>query len=460
MKINTKLKIIIWGILSEAAYLSFWFVKFINQNKIYNNSILIKITIVLIILLLLYYYQYRVIAQKQKIFPARLVIFFIILFALTYLFLPPIGSNDVYVYISQSHILTTFKQNPYLHTISEYPNIRFYKQAQDWKKMPLTYGPIWVYLTAATNLLSFGSPWLNLLLAKIIELISYFIIGYLLYKIGKYYKHKKPVLLAYLWLANPLVLFEIINNGHNDGVMLALLLASFYFFLKNKNIKAIIMFELSVLIKFAPLVLAPVLLVYLIKKSNSQNAKQKIIVLTKFAIFGLLVLILSYFPFWSGKNTFLGLYIQLTLLSSTSIMSPLPFLLSLGGINNFFIKPFCRIIFIILTLVIARYFMLDKDEINLNLSKYWSYTIIVFFATSVFWFTAWYVLWIFPFLLISLLDQKNKQQSLELLMLFSLIGLLDCVLPMSYLLLLLPTVYFFFKFFLGENYFHGLKLKQ
>ena len=97
---------------------------------------------------------------------------------------------------------------------------------------------------------------------------------------------------VYLFLANPLVLFEGVGNAHNDVLMTLFLVAALVAF-RRKSVIAGPMFALSALVKLFTIVLAPLLLAVMLRDRWGWRR------LALAGSLALLVVVVSVMPFWA-----------------------------------------------------------------------------------------------------------------------------------------------------------------
>lgn len=167
----------------------------------------------------------------------------------------PALTYDIFNYIMTAKIAFTYHENPYVVMpieIPNDPNLAFTRAAN---KLAL-YGPVWIALTAVPHYLGMGDIWKTIIAFKVMNAVVYIGFCYFIYRVTK--KLTNVVFFA----LNPLVLIEILMNGHNDiYMMLFALLGLFLWYQKRFTQKAggIILLASSWLVKGATLVLAPLL---------------------------------------------------------------------------------------------------------------------------------------------------------------------------------------------------------
>lgn len=203
------------------------------------------------------FYVYFIYNVQKKKYTQKEVIFFVVVSAVgLILSYPTMLSYDIFNYTTTSKVLFGYMENPYVVMPVEFSNEPFLLYTHAANKYAL-YGPFWLFLTGLPYLFGFGNILLTILGFKVIAATCYFLILYFIWKLTN---NLKSVVIFGL---NPLVLIETMVSGHNDVVMMALALASFYFLKSKRNTLAIVLFILSILIKYATIFLIPVYLIVL-----------------------------------------------------------------------------------------------------------------------------------------------------------------------------------------------------
>ncbi len=201
--------------------------------------------------------------NKQFIFMS---IFIIYLGVIAY----PLFSHDIFNYLFNAKMVLVYHSNPHIHTALEFINdpwVRFMHNVHT--SAPYAYG--WTGLSLIPVLLTIKKFTLSLWMMKVLVIIFFLVEVWAIYKLAKLkFVNNKFRLLLFAF--NPLILMETIIIGHNDSVMMGLMLVSLLFFeriisvkysYKVKNmILFVLHFLLSVAIKYATIVLLPFIFLY------------------------------------------------------------------------------------------------------------------------------------------------------------------------------------------------------
>ena len=169
----------------------------------------------------------------------------------------PVGALDAFNYMIELKLTYHYGQNPYLVTFAGYRDDPFALPAF-LVDVPLFYGPVWLltsWLPAAiAGFADFGR---QLVALKAFNLL---LLGLAAFVIGRAQPDReRGWRAAYLFAANPLVLFEGIGNAHND-VLMSLFLVAALVSLRRRSPLAAPLLALSALVKFFTAAFAPIFL--------------------------------------------------------------------------------------------------------------------------------------------------------------------------------------------------------
>ena len=135
----------------------------------------------------------------------------------------PVGSSDAASYAAYGRI-AALGHNPYTFTPSMLPgehNPYTMLVSPQWQGMPSVYGPVatWTHLVAA--LIGGAKPWATIWVLMVMIGVAFLAAGYVLLRTAA-----NPVRAVLLWVANPLLIVELVMGGHLDGfVALAAIVA-------------------------------------------------------------------------------------------------------------------------------------------------------------------------------------------------------------------------------------------
>ena len=177
---------------------------------------------------------------------------------------PTMLSYDIFNYITTSKVLFFYYENPYIIMPIEFVGEPFLSFTHAANKVAL-YAPFWITLTGIPYVLGLGNFIAILFSFKIFITLFYIATTILVWKISK------NIISVILFSLNPLITIETLISGHNDIVMIFFVLLSFFVLMKKRIGWAVVLFILSILIKYTTLLLIPVFLFVLWKKFKKRE---------------------------------------------------------------------------------------------------------------------------------------------------------------------------------------------
>jgi alpha-1,6-mannosyltransferase len=213
----------------------------------------------------------------------------------------PLLSNDIFKYVFDGRILAVYHENPFIKVPADYPDDRFYDLVY-WKAVVNAHGPIWRILEAASAQIG-GERCASAILAmKIWPTLAYLGTTALLWRMLRAACPERALVgtLAYAWC--PLVLFEAVQNGHNDVVAALPLLGALWAARTGGWRLAIVLVAIGFLIKPLAAVAGPVVLIGAWRAGPRAFLEAMV-----GAMLAGVVVILAYLPFFEGVQTLQGM---------------------------------------------------------------------------------------------------------------------------------------------------------
>jgi alpha-1,6-mannosyltransferase len=252
-----------------------------------DPGVALSLSAATIALFLLYYVAYRLCRGQTDRRLLATVLLGAALFALATALVSLITSLDIYDYIARGRITGIYNGNPYVQTPNDYADP--FMDYASWKDKTAAYGPVWEVLSGFISRLAGDRLWPNMVIHKGLALASYFacvlIVAALLQRVAPNQALSGTLLFAW----NPLILLEGVANGHNDLLMMALILGALWALIQTEHADeepssndirclaygafGIVLLWLAVLIKFVPILLVPLFLVYLLVKEKSWRGR-------------------------------------------------------------------------------------------------------------------------------------------------------------------------------------------
>ncbi len=258
----------------------------------------------------------------------------------------------------------------------------------------------------------------------------------ILYKIVEIVHPHKAVLLTFAFMWNPFLLFEAVNNGHNDAIVLFLNLLAIYLLIRGKYLWVLPVVVSSVLIKYVTILFLPFFVFYIFRQEKNLFfwAKTSLICVT--------ITIVSSLLFLSKiANIVDSLFVQIGFTAPYWFyLGTLPLAAKLleiyFGFDLLILKNILGFCFLLFWL----YLVFIKRTDQYYLSEILFVVIIAFFMIALFWVQPWYFLWVFPFPLIFARDHW-----LILMILTTMTGILSYFIAMGILLLISLSIYTYIK---------------
>jgi alpha-1,6-mannosyltransferase len=323
----------------------------------------------------------------------------------------PATAVDVFGYIAHGRLLALHGVNPFIVAPDAFggdaitPFLAFPNE-------PSQYGPIWILLGDAFASLARGDLLTEVLLYKLIAALAHLGGAAMVYLIAQRIADpRKAQLSAYLYLWNPLLLWEMVGNAHNDGVMMLFGLIGVWLFVARFDLLVLAGLAAGALVKLPIALIGPTLFVSLWRTRWARAVEG-----------GLLAIALAlavYHPFWEGIQTLTVL--QRTELFTASLGSVLRLALvpSLGAADASAVARTTSLsAFAIIAVVSFLFAIVAKQRRDVLISAYVVLLAALLLGTT--WFQAWYVVW--PFALGAALGEPRRHLEVALL---SLGGLLQ-----------------------------------
>lgn len=274
----------------------------------------------ILIVLFISYFSFLYFAKKGYLNLKQIKILTILTFV-SLVFSYNAFSYDLFNYIFDAKILTFYHQNPYFHKPLDYmqdPMLNFMR----WTHRTYPYGPTWLFLTAPLSFIGMNYFLLTFFLYKILMGLSFLGSSYFIYKISEKLFPAQKLFNLCFWVFNPLIIIESLVSSHNDLPMIFLFLLSFYLLLQNKNIKSLVLYLLSIGVKYSTLALAPLFLYISFMKTKKRKINYEKV------FFSGLILSLATIIYAAFRTTFQPWYLLLPLTLAAFISSNRQILIS------------------------------------------------------------------------------------------------------------------------------------
>lgn len=441
-KINFPLLLCVTFLLASfaALFLMPYLRKILNDQEIpsFTPEITSYFFLISTLQMALYYLFWRFFRNDFKTH-FRLLLLLSLVAAAIFFILPPQGAVDINNNIFFSKIMVDYGANPYIHPIKEFSNDVFSPETNRWWKGVTPYGPVWSLLSLVPYKLSGPLLAQKIFSFRAFNLIFWAAAGYLIFLILKKTKPDLAHQATIVYLFNPLILFEAINNAHNDLIFIFFILLAIYFYFDEKKFLVLPFLTISFLIKYTSLIVFPF---FFWLMWNDKQTRKKLFI----GIFlSLAIIFLTLWPFsFNWRAMIASLENQTTILYNPYYLSlgPLFLLATLSPLGqNFEIIKFLSFgLFALGYIFLLIKFVKKETPIT---ASFWTLTLLLLAAT--FWLQPWYFLWLIPLIILKM----EKPFFNFLLFALSLVGLWvygTSPLPPSLLLLFLIGALCILKF--------------
>jgi len=157
-----------------------------------------------------------------------LILCFAAAFCVLLFFAYPATAVDIFQYVAQGRLVAAHAVNPFLVAPLAYPGDAIVPFLA-FPREPSQYGPLWAGIEGAIDRLSSADVSrvderlvVELGLYKLLGAVGQLVGAWLVFVLAGRLGAERPRALgaAYLFAWNPLLLWEMVGNGHNDGLMM------------------------------------------------------------------------------------------------------------------------------------------------------------------------------------------------------------------------------------------------
>lgn len=195
-------------------------------------------------------------------------------------------SHDIFDYLFRGRMLVEYQANPLVDTPDEFSLATPYARYLAWYKNVDTYGPVWeassAAISASVRQVAHWLGWWNasdpvcpnsfescrLLMAyitayRLMAVILTGLSGWLIFSITNRNHPSLAALSLAAWLLCPITLLSTALGGHNDSVMLVLVLLSWWLLQRNRPYLAVMALILAAHVKLTALIWLPTCLLWI-----------------------------------------------------------------------------------------------------------------------------------------------------------------------------------------------------
>ncbi len=256
----------------------------------------------IVLLFLLYWLAAQLVLRFHDARAWVLVIGAALLFNAAMLLLYPVDSSDAFDNIVRGRMTALYGGNPFYDRPSSQAalwNDPLY-QYSGWNDYPTAYGPGWEIIAAGVARVAGDGVIANVVAFKLaslaFEAATLVVIAVLLHQYAPQRALYGVTLLAW----NPLGIYSVAGNGHNDIVMTFFIVLGLYFLARRHYTLAAMAETAGALVKFIPALLLPIMIIAGLVQADSWRKRIYYLVITGLACAAMMVAL--YAPFWRGGD--------------------------------------------------------------------------------------------------------------------------------------------------------------
>lgn len=328
--------------------------------------------------------------------------------AVPFLFFAPLSSTDLYANAYHGRLVSIHHINPYGISDRVPLDDIYFDSTRAHAPYQTTYGPLWITIAAAITARTGDHVGLTLFLFRGLNLLA--LLGIILL-LGRVLQKKGRARWMLVFFAlNPLVLFEGVQNGHNDLLMAFFVVAALVAADRRRPILLLPLLMLGALIKYLPLLLFPIAVVVIWKYHRTLWERFRTLFFGASVSFGLALI--TFFPYWIGWSTFHELRL-LSLFWGLPFFHPVQLIAEIFrgmGVAKHVARQTAQTVSQALFLLLTVWILLRYTANKSLLAGAAFFTFLAFYGFGVIYFQPWYFLWLLP--IVPLLPERWQMSAL------------------------------------------------
>jgi alpha-1,6-mannosyltransferase len=179
----------------------------------------------------------------------------------------PRDSSDIWSYAAYGRMVSHYGASPYRHVPVEYSNDRAIRRVKPtWQNTSSVYGPLWNGISAGVISVTQTHQLSTRIWFQMLAALSVFLAVLLIAR-----RTRSPAAVALIGL-NPLVIFDVVNGGHNDALVGLALLVGVLLASRERFELAALAIGLGALVKLVALLGLVALIVWIVRKRGVRRA--------------------------------------------------------------------------------------------------------------------------------------------------------------------------------------------
>lgn len=306
----------------------------------------------------------------------------------------PLFSRDMFSYVAQGRLMVQ-GIDPYSNGVATLPGWFILGVDPVWADSPTPYGPLSLLIErTAVQLAGWSSPELSVAMLRAASVAGVVVMAVYVLRLARLRGLSVP-LTAWTVVANPLTLVLFVVAGHNDSVMLALILASLFYASTDRRVLAVVLMGAAIAVKPVAVIALPVVALLWLRRDASLQERVRAWLWTGLGALGLVVAL--GFAAGVGVGWVAAMIVPGTIMHWYAPMSLVSILVStsveLTGHDPAAAVTLVKLLALTLAGVVAGWLMLTRRSID-PLARL--ATALLAFVTASSAIHPWYALWILP----------------------------------------------------------------
>lgn len=316
-----------------------------------------------------------------------------ILWCAPQLFVIPIFSRDVFAYLNQGRLVLA-GQDPYTTGVSTLDNWFHLGTDIVWAESETPYGPLFLWLEAATMRVSGDNPDLAIFLFRLACVGGVAMIMYYVPKLARLHG-VDGARAQWITVANPLLIISFISSVHNDAIMVGFALAGIWAAAHGRGVLAVLLVVVSIGIKPITMVLLPFIGLLWAGPGSSWVRKFQYWFYTA-GLAGMILLVVGLLQGYGfgWLAVLAGTGTGSTFWSPIGIVNGwLATLLGNLGIEYFWTLDTLKLVARVSSVIVVLYLMFRGSDDRIVKRMTWAFTALVVLSPII---QPWYLLWLLP----------------------------------------------------------------
>jgi hypothetical protein len=192
------------------------------------------------LLLLVAWLRLRAVAVAETPGSLRTILVAALSWSVPLLISLPLFSRDMFSYVAQGRLMSR-GLDPYTSGVATLPGWFALGVDPRWANTPTPYGPLYLLAErAAVDVAGWDFPEVSMAMLRALSVAGVVVMAVYAVRLARL-RGISTSLTAWTLLANPLTLVLFIVAGHNDSIMIALILASLYYAQTDRRIVAVLL---------------------------------------------------------------------------------------------------------------------------------------------------------------------------------------------------------------------------